>query len=108
MTNESNEYPRPIDPEMRVGATTGLAGTVRGIGWSLEHSGDDMMRASKAALADGDSESAVRRHIIAVREYYWASRIYEALGMDDDYKRVSARSESAKAGTWTDSGGWDK
>lgn len=102
MTNESDEYPRPLDPEMRVGAVTGLVGTVRGIGWSLEHSGDDMMRASKAALEDGDSESARRRHIIAAREYRWAATIYEALGMDDDYARARDQVIRVQAGEWVD------
>lgn len=90
------------DAEMRVGAATGTFGACRAVGWSLEDSANRMMRASLFALKDGDEEGARREQIIAIREYEWAARLYEVLGMDEDFYRARRLGAAAQAGEWKD------
>jgi len=66
-------------------------------------SADGFMRASTVRLKEaGDTESAVRATIIAVREYEWSAKLWDLLGNHEFARKCRARAEAANLGTWTD------
>lgn len=66
-------------------------------------SADGFMRASTVCLKEeGDTESAARAMIIAVREYEWSARLWDLLGNHEFARKCRARAEAASSGTWTD------
>lgn len=78
-------------------------GHCRAIAWSLEDSANRMMRSSFHAMDDGDRAGAAREQIIAIREYEWAAKLYEALGIMDDEHRARKLAADVQAGEWRES-----
>ncbi|HEU4727728.1 MAG TPA: hypothetical protein VFT22_07560 [Kofleriaceae bacterium] len=66
-------------------------------------SADGFMRASTVRLKEaGDTESADRAAVIAVREYEWSAKLWDLLGNHEFARKCRGRAEAARLGTWTD------